>query len=252
MDVTRNCPAVGRRRRPGHIEGTLEMTACDLYALAHGAALAPGTERCFYCGASCDRNIPLTAYLKDTFTDFGIVAAPESNWTCTGCVLALREKADDIPGRDGKPQKVRNYSWLVTANSAIAFTKADKADLRRACLDPPPPPFALAIAETGQKHVLFRTPVNVSSDPITVQLDAASITYRRADLAGRIDLAARLAPTIGVSRLLGALSTGAVLRLIDDRGDEALAWIDEWIRVQGEPLSRLAVFLTPSDGDLTT
>lgn len=228
------------------------MTTCDLYALAHGVQFMPGNERCFFCGAPCKRSIPLTTYLKDTFTDFGIVASPDSDWICAGCVLALREKAEDVPGREDRPQKVRNYSWLVTADKAVALTKADKAELRRACLDPPPPPFALAIAETGQKHVLFRTPVNFADDPVSVQMDSATITYRRADLDDRIHLAARLAPTIGVSRLLDPPATGAVLRLVEDHGDEAMAWVDEWIRVQGEPLSRLAVFLTPSDGDLTT
>lgn len=243
-------------------------TATQLLANCYGIPLDEGEHRCFFCGASCDGGRPLYGRtrevaragkvrhvpdprIKSTFTDWPSVACPASDFCCAGCDLAMREKATDVPGREGRPQKMRNYSWVLAAGRPPrALTKADRAELRAACLDPPDPPYAIALAETGQRHVLFRTPVNGSRDPVSVRLDAARIDYRVAALRDRLRLAHRLAQLFGVSRLASpAIPVGAIIRAAAEAGDEAADLAAAWERVRGEPLSALAIFLTSKPED---
>jgi len=242
------------------------MTACELLCQALGHDYRSGPARCFYCGGPCaeanrtdghrvvtlpDGRTKKVPHVKSTFTDWAAVAAPQSDWVCDGCLVAMREDARDVPGREGRPQKMRNYTWLITETRAAALTKADRPAIRSACLDPPTPPFALCLAETGQKQVLYRTPVNAARDPVAAQLDELRVTYRTAELGERIRLAATLAPHVGVSRLGSPVAGAGMLRLADSLGDHRAAeLLEQWEHVRGEPLSRLALFLTPASGDL--
>lgn len=233
-------------------------SAPQLLASAMGVAPDTGDDRCFYCGASCDQSRPLKRqkrrykkgeekppeYLKPTFTDWASVAVPESDYCCSGCVLALNEFAE-INGKSR--QKMRNYSWVITETEAEPLTKADIAKLRSVCLDPPRPPFAIVIAATGQKHTLFRSPVNQGEGAVTVQFETDRITYDVPQLRERILLACQLVPATGKMNLAGPIKISNAIKLADQRDDwESL--VDQWNHVYGEPLSRLAVFLTPKDG----
>lgn len=238
------------------------MTATQLLAFARGVPLDEGDHRCFYCGAACDEQRPLKPpktrrakgepkpreYLKDTFTDWASVACPESDYCCAGCALALDEKAD-INGRTN--QKMRNYSWMLTRGQAAAKTKADIDELRGVCLDPPEPPYAIVIAVSGQKHTLFRAPVNHSRTYIVVQLETMHVGYSPGELRARIRLVNQLLPAVGKQRMADAepIRIANAIKLYDELGDyDADRLIAEWNRVSGQPLSRLAVFLTPRDG----
>lgn len=220
------------------------MTGPELFALAHGRR-CEGPLRCFYCGAACDGSHPRR--LGEGFHDWPTVAFPRSTAICEGCVLALNE-ARIMPGRE-KPQKTRTFSWLVTAAAATAYTKADVAVMRSLCLSPPPAPWALTIAESGQKHTLFRMPVNGDDGaPCRVQLELTTVLYRPDELRGRITLCTRIAAAIGKPVLGGPLDLSASMRYSDYHGvrDETDAEVELWNLVSGEPLSRLAAFLSPA------
>jgi CRISPR type IV-associated protein Csf1 len=220
-------------------------TACQLLALAElgRERLDVGDQRCFFCGAACDESRPAKKKVKKTFTDWPSVANPSGDFVCAGCMLALEEKAD-IAGRSR--QKRRNYTWLLTAAAATPLTKAQLDRIRAVCLNPPEPPWALTIADSGQKQLLYRTPVNHDRATVTVQLETEQVTYRPAELAARYRQALDLVQGgIGKSKLLDEyLPIGLVLRLAQVY-DDADVRLDAWRRVRGEPLSRLAVFLCP-------
>lgn len=226
------------------------MNATQLLATANGMSLDTGKNRCFYCGSPCDDARPLRPavkanrkYITDTFTDWASVAYPESDYCCVGCSIALNEKSN-INGRSG--QKMRNYSWIITRDSATAMTKADVIRIREACLDPPQPPFAIVIAASGQKHTLFRAPSNNRRDIITIQFETEQVTYRPVDLSARLQLVAKLITAVGKTKLSESVAVSNAIKLFDQYGDSAQQLIESWNRMYCEPLSRLAVFLTPS------
>lgn len=222
------------------------MTTPELLARAFGVQPRAGDHRCFYCGAPCDGRNP--SDVKATFTDWAIVRAPDSRYRCDGCELAMRESAEDIPGREGRPQKMRNYSWIITEEKAIALTKADRPAMREACLNPPKPPFAIALAETGQLHILFRTPINWQREPIALQLDKLTITYRQEELEQILGISTRIAAVIGTSHLLEPPTFGDAVRLHRAMGVvEAERLVESWQRLCGMPQWRLAVFLTSKE-----
>lgn len=207
-------------------------------------AIESGDQTCFYCGAPCGTDRPASSFVRSTFFDVGETAAPNSEYVCSGCEVCLQEKAE-INGRQN--QKRRNYSWVLTASEQRALTKADVLKLQAACLAPPEPPYAIVIATSGQKHLLFRSRVNYDRQAVTVQLELERVTYAVSDLRRRLDRVAEILPHIGKSRMLDShwplgLSMSAAAKL----GEGAEAKLEAWRRVAGEPLSRLAVFLTPS------
>ena len=192
-----------------------------------------GDVSCFYCGSPAD--VPLK--LSSSFVEWWSVSQPESDHICRGCEVALREKID-IPGKD-KPQKTRNYSWLVTTDSATPYTKANKTELARILLSPPDPPWAMALADSGQKHLLYRTPVNRQDTLYRVQLEMRTVLYTVESLRDRLDLTRRIVAAIGHK---GAKLPGVGLAIAAD--DASL--LEEWLEVEEQSLSALALFLTPS------
>lgn len=114
-----------------------------------------GSQRCFYCGDLADK----TLKVSDTFADGWQVAFPSSKWMCQGCAISLNESMP-IAGKE-KLQKFRNYSWHITRSHATPLTKANKTEIATLLLNPPNEPWAFAIAESGQKHLAYRTPANV-------------------------------------------------------------------------------------------
>ncbi len=210
-------------------------TATELLALSHGQPCA-GPLQCFYCGAPCDRAHRLK--LSEAFNDWWSVAFPNSETICNGCVIALDEKLD-MPGRD-KPQKTRNWSWLITAS--VARPLGDIASIRNACLAPPSEPWALAIAVSGQKHVLFRTAAN-DGEPFTVQLETQAVTYTIAALTARLELAKRIAAASGKPALTNGLNTGLAMRLLDSL---PMTDIDDWFSRAAEPINQLAAHICNS------
>ncbi len=192
-----------------------------------------GNVPCFYCGQPAD--VPLK--LSSSYVDWWVIAQPESNVICRGCEWMLNEKRE-IVGKD-KLQKTRNYSWFVEADKQTPYTKANKSEIAAVLLSPPSPPWAFAIAESGQKHLLFRTPVNVErTPPFAVQLETETIVYTPDELRDRMALARQVVAKVGhkgAAQITAGFAIAAGVELTE-----------QWERVIGEPLTQLALFVTPS------
>lgn len=152
----------------------------------------------------------------------------------------LNEKRQ-ITGKD-KLQKTRNYSWLIESGKQTPYTKAHKEELTALLLSPPDPPWALALADSGQKHLLHRTPLNMNADgPYAVQLETETIEYTPQSLADRMQLAKQIVAAVG-HKNAAEISAGMAI---------AAGWelTEQWEQVLSEPLTKLALFLTPSQKD---
>lgn len=191
-----------------------------------------GEYACFYCGNPAD----IALKLSSSYVEWWTVAQPESGHICRGCEWMLLEKRE-IPGKQ-KLQKTRNYSWLIQTGKQTPMTKANKAELAALLLSPPEPPWALALAESGQKHLLFRTPVNADSEPpYAVQLETDTIVYTPDALRERMQLSRQIVAAVG-HKGSAEISAGMAIAA----GYELT---EQWEQVIGEPLTKLAMFLTP-------
>lgn len=210
----------------------LPRNACDLLAINSGS------EACFYCGCQADVKLKVS----DTFADGWNVASPLSKLMCGGCEIAFNESIP-IAGKK-KPQKFRNYSWFITESDRLPLTKANKQTISAILLNPPHEPWAFAIAESGQKHLVYRTPANVGSQPYLVRLEDEIIVYWPEKLKERIELCRTVVAKIG-HKVANDPSVSSAIAM----GHELYG---QWEAVCREPLTRLALFVTPGKSDCET
>ena len=118
----------------------------------------------------------IEGWLKPTFTGYPEMKAhSQAAWICEGCLFSLHEKAT-IPGREAR-QKMRNYSHFVEGTTWTPCTKAEEG--REFVLSfltrPHQSQWLACVATSGQKHLIFRTPVNAPngdlSRPVRVQVE---------------------------------------------------------------------------------
>lgn len=150
----------------------------------------------------------------------------------------MLDEKRSMPGKE-KPQKTRNYGWFIRPGvDPEPVNKGSKSRIGEILLDPPKPPWALALPTSGQKHLLYRTPVNRNPDTHCVALETEKVWYTVPDLRQRIALCREVVARVG-HRGASELSAGVVIGL----GRELCG---EWLTVRDEPMTRLALYVTPS------
>jgi hypothetical protein len=236
---------IGKHRSTRESEMPVPTSVPHLFALASGIK-CQGKHRCYYCGAPCGAVHAAVEHVKDSFTGRSGVVSPGSPWVCEGCVLCLRESAviTMVDGESRAEQKVRGYSWLVTAKMALAMTKSHIPTIRDHCLFPPVAPFAIVLSDSGQTHQLYRGMVNHARDPVVITLEAERITFRTAELAVLLPVAGRIAASLGKPALSEAIPAARAFKVFDRYAD-AEVLIDTWSHRWSTGLGRLAAWLTP-------
>jgi len=228
----------------------MTITASTLFA---GIEHRPGKRRCYYCGGECDETHLTKKYVKDTFTNRDIVKCPASPYVCQGCVMSLGDGWGDMPLIDGtvktfttgRSMAPRMYSWLLTADQRLAFTKAHIATVREILTDKdklPDPPFALILSDSGQKQLVFRAPVAYSKDAFSVMLEDTEISITPETLKARLDLAGKISTALGKPVLrekprFEAYNRAKKEGVFDD--------LRQWEEIMYEPMSKLAAWLAP-------
>jgi hypothetical protein len=86
--------------------------------------------------------------------------------------------------KTGHAMSWRFYSHVVTPRLHACPTRAQ---WRTWLLDPPEPPFVFVVAESGQKHLLFRATISHSRERYAVQFEERSLMVRRADLTACLE-----------------------------------------------------------------
>lgn len=169
------------------------MTASRLFAKDSG------TESCYICGCPCGRNIATKDFIKQTFTNRDIVINPAGEYVCNGCVLSMREKFD-LTLCDGEKrinQRVRLYSWVLTESTQTAASKAHLDFLLKSVIQPPDPPFAIILSDSGQKHLVFRGVVNYSREVYIVSLEDSHYEIRRSELTSILTVCKKIIAAVG-------------------------------------------------------
>lgn len=218
-------------------------TATELFAMARGREIRRGNKRCFYCGAACDNSISASLWVKKTCAIRQYVRAPGSDFVCCGCAEAFCEKTDVQVFNEPTPRsstRVRLWSWVISGGEAIAYTKKNISTLQEICISPPDGEYSIALSESGQKHILWLTPVNSSKEIVSVALEEEVIVYLPEDLKQAIFVAEHVSAATGKKALIAPLFS-AWMKVEKYYGDTN--WIEMWEKINGAPISRLAAWL---------
>ena len=228
------------------------ITGSTLFA---GERHIDGPYHCYYCGASCDSTHRSETYVKDSFTNRDIVKFPASPYCCVGCVDSLGMGDDSMLMIDGTSKVRQNargmaprmYSWVLSATESIAATKAHIRQLRATMLEPPVPPFAIILADSGQKQLVFRAPIAMDRHDYSLLLEDVPILLNVDELRDRVTLATMLCAAMGKPALLGEIGYNSFFRYEEYFG--TTDGLEQWLRIREQPMSRLAAWLAPSKED---
>lgn len=239
-----------KKMRCGKKEG-YNMTASSLFASKN----SDGVNRCYYCGTVCGDEYRTDDYVKDTFTNRDIVRYPGSEFVCIGCVESMGQGEDEMLMIDGtvkvrensRGMQPRMYSWVLTLDKKLAATKAHIAILRETILNPPEPPFAIILADSGQKQLIFRAPVSMSREIFPVMLEDDVIEVSPERLLDRLTLTLPVVAALGKPALTGEISTSSYIQFEKYHGN--IDALEKWLEVKNEPLSRLAAWLSKNKED---
>jgi len=110
---------------------------------------------CRFCGIESSEAVSFDEWVKPTFTDHDKLL--DGDGVCPDCLFWFDERSEEMAARVGKdkPQRMRNYSHFVVSGEWTPLSKGDKERMQTLLLSSPFPELA-AIAESGQKHIVFR------------------------------------------------------------------------------------------------
>jgi CRISPR type IV-associated protein Csf1 len=210
-----------------------------------------GKYQCAFCGIDCDDEFNKSNYIGDTFTNHNELIAPGSDYVCSGCVESLKEKNTlNCNWEIRISQRMRAYSWILTKENQIAYTKAHISILRDTCLNPPEPPFSICISDSGKKHYLFRTPVAFSRDNFPVMFEEIIYIVNTKRLSEIINF---LKPIIAASskKYINESTNYSLLSSLSQMFslDECVNILNQLKIIQRDSLYKLALWLSPNKED---
>lgn len=211
-----------------------------------------GSFSCYFCGSSCSGVHKTKDYVKDTFGGREMVASPSSNFVCNGCVMYIGDGYDKMDIIDGSVKLRQNkrgmaprmYSWLLTKDGKKAGTKAHIKEWRELVLNPPPPPFAIILTESGQKQLIFKAKTSFDDENYPVLLEEECIIVNKSLLLERIKLATKVSAVIGKIALTKPTEYMYYIKYYEYFNDTI--GLEDWVKVYKEPISRLAAWLCPN------
>lgn len=238
----------------------MSHTATQLFAEYRGITVKSGAERCFFCGANCDNSLLSADCVAESFMERDLVRAPHSDFVCDGCAESMRSDIPFVEMLDGERKlpkagssrliQVRWFSWIIANGKSLAATPAHRDLIAETCLNPPKPPFAICVAD-GNKHLLYRTPVNHNQENIAVMCEGELIYFTPQQLRERLFLMMRVISICGkggdsITRLLDPQQNMSVAMQLNAWDDSLFS---DWLAVRDEPLTSLAIWLCPGKDD---
>jgi hypothetical protein len=202
--------------------------------------------QCKFCGFISD-GISFEKWVKPTFTDFDKLQAGEI--VCNACLFFFDEASAELAERMGKekPQRMRNYSHFIVNGEWTPLSKGNKAQMRELLLGDVFPELA-AIADSGQKHIVFRATRNpAGSKAGWVQLEEQKLYLVPDELCGLL---------VPIEGLYTEFSKGEI-ESGDYAGYRILKFgLERWLELEsqiksqrGKPIFSLALFLAQRSDD---
>lgn len=121
-------------------------------------ATEPISGTCRICGRE-KTGLDFNAWVKDTFTNHDLLLPGDI--ICDSCLFWFDYNSVELQQRMGKdkPQRMLNYSHFIKGGLWFPFSKSNKAGMADMLAEFPFPEIA-AVAESGQKHIVFRARMN--------------------------------------------------------------------------------------------
>lgn len=192
------------------------------------------SDCCYLCGKPATRPLKL----KDSFTAHSVARNPMSDKLCDRCDWSINLRCFYFNPNKQKWGKLfaRNWSWLFQNGELkapiisgthqegkdilpVVSKLPDRQQIRDWLLNPPAPPFTIAIAESGQKHILFLAQEAYSQDRFPVQFELNTLYIDRNQFRNLLGIYENL------------LSLGFTKTEIDSgnyRSDRLMAALDRW------------------------
>lgn len=211
----------------------------------------PGDHRCYFCGLDCDESHRTKDHVGPSFTNRADVFYPSSGYVCGCCVASTQglSETTDISGetRTGRAGAPRMYSWVLTEKGNTAFNKKHLEFARQTVINPPDPPFSIILADSGQKQLIFRAPVNFDRNFFCVLLEDQRIEVEPEKIKIALEKALLVSAACGKKALSDPDKIGTYISCCDFWGDEQ--HLENWIEIHNTPAGKLAAWLCKGRDD---
>jgi hypothetical protein len=215
-----------------------------IYTAAGHPPTPSGTSGiCRVCGERGD-GVPFEAWVKDTFMDHDKLRCSSGAIICGPCWFTFDDASAPLAVALGKPepQRMRNYSHFVAEGRWLPMSKARKSAMRDLLIYGNPQ--VAVIADSGQKHLIFR------ATPGWWQFEEFALRPMRSELARSLTAVEALyTPEKGFSKTeieTGRYQHNRILAFGLSRWSEC----DAAVRgLRGSPAFRIALFLAQKDED---
>lgn len=223
---------------------------------------APDSKmKCCLCGAPSEGR-KATDIFGNTFRDYREMAYRLSPYICEPCALSMKDVPSGVVNYIDGTQKFprsalrglgwRFFSWvLVEGREPIGATKAHCKELREFMRNPPVgKKFAVVIADSGQKQLLYRLDVQTISadgDPYVAQFETEQVPIdtRFWEL---LRIADKIASVLGKTRVGDPENYLAMGKYIEAYGRESAGEYLHFTKLVDTPQGRLCGFLALNSG----
>lgn len=156
-----------------------------LHALALSPAVDGGGDmhgRCWICAGTHARGVLIKDFCGASYTDQNKARNQSATHVCEPCAWACSWVVPPgfpppEPGKKGL--NLRLFSHLHDDRGYLALNKASKPAILKWLREPKQGEWFAAIADTGQKHVLPWTPINVAPTGGVVRFEETNVTLPR-------------------------------------------------------------------------
>lgn len=146
-------------------------------------------SRCWLCGGPTHGiGWPRRVAFTELFTDAKLARVPSSDTACQPCVAMSRKDTweayvaahPEMGLKTGQTMSWRNYGHAFWTNHHEC---PNRSRWRALLIDPPEPPFVFVIAESAQKHLVFRASIAYDREVFPAQVEDETIIIRRRQFA---------------------------------------------------------------------
>jgi CRISPR type IV-associated protein Csf1 len=151
-------------------KGNPTKTECKfLDPLGHPKYDAKWHGNCLICGAESQGGIPYKALLGSSYTDWSRHKCPESDHICPACAFTM------MLNTASHRCCLFRYSFVADKQLHICNRK----EMRDYLINPPEPPFVMAVAVSQKKHIAFKSMVSYDRENFFCNLEEEQIQVNR-------------------------------------------------------------------------